>query len=530
MKNNLASNIEIFSQKISLNGMNVNERIKGLRKLIQEKCLENDEYSRILSQYESYRIKFLEDIESLMDPAHSIFSTDSDSESYDEENSESSSDASYGAPIPKKTKRSATPDQASLNSLLEKNDILNQKASIASQSVPQLNFPTITPPSTPVPPPTTPKSPTATKVCPPTPKASPSTAISALATTLSSLATAVSRSLSQPAPQQISQFQSTQQTIPLANPQNQAPIKSPLKAQSNSQPINQFAFANPSQYIQLNNLFQKLFSANTSRVKEKKPQLQNPKPISTPPQNPPTTLIEPQNPPPVPTPSSIEVVQEAEPTPTKDIKHFLYPSNVIFTQPPPIYQGTIPGHCVLNKTQTIYTVPNATNSGSKAFSADNIKAVSLISQYRKTLELLQQQQFVNLLHQLSFTQPITIEIVEMAYKLIHQNTLNWRSNAIREKLELMDLQPEIKSYLNSIVKTEDENGTNLLHLHFLESKLSLWSKANTKNPEEFITQYPEVIRPNETAKLIDCIDITSLKDNEKLKQDFIFTDESDLSV
>lgn len=512
--------------------MNVSERINGLRKLIQEKCLENNEYSRILSQYESYRIKFLEDIESLMDPAHSIFSTDSDSESYDEENSESSSDASYGAPTPKKPKRSATPDQASLNSLLEKNNIVNQKNSIASQSVPQLNFPTITPPTTPISPPPTQKSPAAKKISSPAPKASQTTALSSLATTLSSLATAVSRSLSQPAPQQKSQFQSAQQTMPLSNPQNQAPAKSPLKSQSISQPINQFAFPNPNQYFQLNSLIKKLFPANTPRAKEKKPTIQNPiqNPISTSPspQNTPVTLIEPQKPQPVSTPSNIEVVQEAEPTPAKDIKHFLYPSGVVFTQPPPKYQGTIPGHCVLNKSQNIYAVQNISTDTNEAFSAENVKTVSLISKYRKTLELLQQQQFVNLLHQLSYTQPINTEIVEMAYKLIHQNTLNWRSNTIREKLELMDLQPETKSYLKSIVKTEDENGTSLVHLHNLESKLSLWSKANTKNPEDFITQYSEVIRPNETAKLIDCIDITSLKNDEKLKQDFVFTDESDL--
>lgn len=438
--------------------MNAENRIDGLRRLIREKCQENNEYEKILSQYESYRIKFLEDIEKLMEPAHSLFSTDSESDSYDEENSESSSDANYGAPTSKKKKKSNASDTE-----LDTSDYLyKQKNENSAHSSPQLSK-------------------------------------------LSSV--------------NFSPTLSSQQNTNLSPLRTKSQQQTQSKTQS-EQKSSQKLFKKPDQIQNLHSLIKKLCPDSTRKVKEKASQnefLGSSITIQRS-QSAPTTT------------NNSNVYIKKDQNPTKEIKHHLLPSKSVLTPSPQKFQGTIPGHFILNEGQGVYSFSTETNDTKGTFLVGDSKVAQLIAKYRNTLELLQQQQFVNLLYQFSLSQIVTIEVVDMAYKLIYQNTMNCKSNFVRDKYELSEQNPDINSYLKMVAKNSDDKGTNLFHMNLLESKLSLWSKINQKTPDQFIVQFAEVIKPSETVNLIERIDIQSMKSDEKINQDFTITDESDVSM
>lgn len=505
--------------------MNIEKKIKGLRKLIEEKRHENNEYSKLLSQFESYRIRFLDDIEYCIYPAHSIFSSDSDSDSYSEDNSDSSSDSSYHAPIPKKTKSFLSNELP--NSLLTGKSNITTKKNATNSNQNQPRYQSAQPIN---------NQPSQSQI--PTQyqqqvsaqmiqfnsnllkKLFPSASTPSLVLKNSSLLPNSNQSQES---KQIQNIKQSQKVIPPQNltqaqkvilPQNPPQAQkvtlpqNPIQAQSITPPPNIGQITNKTSSTNKSQSSNKSQSVNKSQSTNK--------PHSTDQIN--SAILRSRS---APVPNQTSTVVTG--------KHFLYPKSKPTPQPT-LYQGSIPGQMIPNKSQNIYEYTNIENTQSKGIN-DNFfvrdqKVVDLINKYRSTLQRLQEQQFMNYLQKLSFKSNITTEIVEEVYMFVQQGVKDCRSIEIIENYQVSQLDPITSFYLQSLMNSKSENGCNQMNLNMFHSKLSLWSKVSGKMSDQFLIHFPETVKPSETAKFIDNINTKALKYDQKLSSNFYFIDDS----
>ena len=110
------------------------------------------------------------------------------------------------------------------------------------------------------------------------------------------------------------------------------------------------------------------------------------------------------------------------------------------------------------------------------------------------------------------------------------SVLNFKSSIRRDKLEMADLDQATEHILNKIIKNTDNNGTRLYHMDLLKSRVSLWTKASGQKTDQFVAHVPEIIKPHETVKFFDSIDVKSLNSDPKINLDFKFTYEPDTGI